>query len=110
MYKYTDADKLIEILARNRVRILKECAEWIGLSMGPIINKIEYHNYLANKPLSYFVPGGEAYDRLLLEGEYIWVHDGNSIDTLNSVFTDLSFDTGVSCSLGKDLKYVRKYK
>ena len=80
MYKYTDADKLIEILARNRVRILKECAEWIGLSMGPIINKIEYHNYLANKPLSYFVPGGEAYDRLLLEGEYIWVHDGNSID------------------------------
>ena len=80
MYKYTDADKLIEILARNRVRILKECAEWIGLSMGPIVNKIEYHNYLANKPLSYFVPGGEAYDRLLLEGEYIWVYDGNSID------------------------------
>lgn len=56
----------------------------------------------------------ELYDKSITETQDAmfrvngFIYDGNSIDTLNSVFTDLSFDTGVSCSLGKDLKYVRK--
>ena len=56
----------------------------------------------------------ELYDKSINESQEAiskvngFIYDGNSIDTLNSVFTDLSFDTGVSCSLGKDLKYVRK--
>ena len=31
-----------------------------------------------------------------------------SIDTLDSIFTDLSYDTGVKCSLGKQMSFVRK--
>ena len=37
-----------------------------------------------------------------------YLYDGNSQDTLNKVFTDLSYDTGVDCSLGTKMKYVRK--
>lgn len=33
------------------------------------------------------------------------IYDGASFDHLTSVFTDLSYDTGVSCSYGKDFKY-----
>lgn len=35
------------------------------------------------------------------------IYDGASFDHLTSVFTDLSYDTGVSCSYGKDFKYSR---
>ena len=36
-----------------------------------------------------------------------YLYDGYSIDKLFDVFRDLSYDTGVSCSLGKDFVYVR---
>lgn len=37
-----------------------------------------------------------------------YIYDANPIETLNSVFTRLSYDTGVECSLGTNMKYVRK--
>ena len=35
------------------------------------------------------------------------IYDGASFDHLTRIFTDLSYDTGVSCSYGKDFKYSR---
>lgn len=44
-------------------------------------------------------------DALIKVNEYLY---GNStLASLENVFTDLSYDTGVSCSLGKKLVYVR---
>lgn len=36
------------------------------------------------------------------------LYGDNSISTLDNIFTDLSYDTGVKCSLGKKMSYVRK--
>lgn len=36
------------------------------------------------------------------------LYDNKSLSSLENTFTDLSYDTGVSCSLGKKLIYVRK--
>lgn len=37
-----------------------------------------------------------------------YLYDGTTIDMLNKTFTDLSYDTGVKCSLGTKMTYVRK--
>jgi len=37
-----------------------------------------------------------------------YLYDNYSLSNLETVFTDLSYDTGVSCSLGKKLKYTRR--
>lgn len=37
-----------------------------------------------------------------------YLYDNKSLSSLENTFTDLSYDTGVSCSLGKKLIYVRK--
>lgn len=37
-----------------------------------------------------------------------YLYDNESKDTLYKIFTNLSYDTGVSCSLGKNLIYVKK--
>lgn len=37
-----------------------------------------------------------------------YLYNNNSINNLEKVFTDLSYDTGVSCSLGKKFVYTRK--
>ena len=36
------------------------------------------------------------------------LYSNESISTLDTVFTDLSYDTGVKCSLGREMTYVRK--
>jgi len=36
------------------------------------------------------------------------LYQDKPIDTLDSIFTDLSYDTGVKCSLGKQMSFVRK--
>ena len=36
------------------------------------------------------------------------LYQDKSIDTLDQIFTDLSYDTGVKCSLGKKMSFVRK--
>ena len=36
------------------------------------------------------------------------LYQDKGIDTLDSIFTDLSYDTGVDCSLGKKMSFVRK--
>ena len=37
-----------------------------------------------------------------------YLYDGNPIGNLDKVFNDLSYDTGVACSLGTKMTYVRK--
>lgn len=37
-----------------------------------------------------------------------YLYNGKSIDVLDTVFTDLSYDTGVPCSLGTKMTHVRK--
>ena len=37
-----------------------------------------------------------------------YLYNNSTLTSLESVFTDLSYDTGVSCSLGKKLVYVRR--
>jgi len=39
-----------------------------------------------------------------------YLYSGYSIDNLLNVFKNLSYDTGVDCSLGKEFLYVRNYK
>ena len=56
----------------------------------------------------------ELYDRAIemsldaIEKVNTCIYQGEEIDTLDSVFKDLSYDTGVDCSLGKKMPYVRK--
>lgn len=38
------------------------------------------------------------------------IYDGEDISILYNLFTDLSYDTGVQCALGKQMNYVRKCK
>jgi hypothetical protein len=45
-------------------------------------------------------------EAILLVNKYLY--SNSSIEILETVFTDLSYDTGVSCSKGQNYKYVRK--
>ena len=38
------------------------------------------------------------------------IYGGKDISILYNLFTDLSYDTGVQCALGKQMNYVRKCK
>lgn len=97
-----------------KVSKFREFLEMNKLSLGEITNdsNATWTNPQTNERHSESFM--ELYDKSITESQEAiskvngFIYDGNSIDTLNSVFTDLSFDTGVSCSLGKDLKYVRK--
>lgn len=56
----------------------------------------------------------ELYDRSIemsldaIEKVNLCLYENIPVDTLESVFEDLSYDTGVKCSLGKKMSYVRK--
>lgn len=56
----------------------------------------------------------ELYDRAIemsldaIEKVNTCIYQGEGIDNLDSVFKDLSYDTGVDCSLGKKMPFVRK--
>lgn len=58
----------------------------------------------------------ELYDKSIemsldsIEAVNMCLYQNKSIDTLDKVFTDLSYDTGVKCSLGQKMSYIRKRK
>lgn len=57
-------DNSVEILAKLRLDLLKECLEMTGVDFGKTNNKIEYRNYLINNP-PFMIPtefgGGDEY-------------------------------------------------
>ena len=56
----------------------------------------------------------ELYDKSIemsldaIEKVNTYIYKDKPLDTLDSIFTDLSYDTGVDCSLGKKMSFVRK--
>ena len=48
----------------------------------------------------------KTYEAIYHVNKYLYYNE--SIDNLYKIFTNLSYDTGVSCSLGKNLIYVKK--
>ena len=92
----------------------KEFLEKNNLSKEEITNEL---NYIYRHPIT-----GETHSESFLElylksiemtKEAIdktnkYLYDNKSIDNLDEIFTNLSYDTGVDCSLGRNFVHTRK--
>ena len=61
-------DKAIELLGISRRNMIKSYFEWFGIDVGWDDPKIQYRNYLADKPLIFLVPGGGHWEELTFGG------------------------------------------
>jgi len=103
-------DNLIEIsqfntfLERNNLTTTEITNEYNDTYTNPVTGEKHKESFM------------ELYDRSIemslyaIEAVNKCLYSSNPISTLDSIFTDLSYDTGVKCSLGKKMSYVRKLK
>lgn len=123
--------KIVYEIFRNTERIIKEnkgvnkdklicCSKFLeflelnNLSKEEIINS---SNSIWTNPVSgechneslgdiYSVALERTLDAIKMVNKYIY--DGGDVSIIYNLFRDLSYDTGVECSLGKSMKYIRK--
>lgn len=96
--------KFLKFLEKNHLSISDIINDSNMTWSNPVSNEkhneslLELYNLALNKTL-------EAID---LVNKYIY--DGTDISILYQLFTDLSYDTGVQCAIGKQMKYIRSVK
>ena len=106
--KFTSKEKLIrlskfkEYLEINNLTKEDLTNEQKEVWTNPVTNEKRNESFieLYNKALT------KTYEAIYHVNKYLY--DNESIDNLYKIFTNLSYDTGVSCSLGKNLIYVKK--
>ena len=106
--RFTSKEKLIklskfkEYLEINNLAKEDLTNEQKEVWTNPVTNEKHSESFieLYNKALT------KTYEAIYHVNKYLY--DNESIDNLYKIFTNLSYDTGVSCSLGKNLIYVKK--
>jgi len=94
--------KFSEFMYRNKLEYNDLTNETKELYTNPVTGEIHNESFLE----LYYKSIDMTLDAIIKVNEYLY---GNvSLSSLEKVFQDLSYDTGVSCSLGKKLIYVRK--